>query len=65
MWTDEQLRAQIAKVQLDMNTLGTKINGYDSEIGRINGLKNQDLQEILRLDGEMRALKRQLGEETK
>jgi prefoldin subunit 5 len=65
MWTEEQLRAQAAKVQAEMNALGTKISGYDSEINRLSSLKNQDLQELLRLDGEMRALKRQLGEEVK
>jgi hypothetical protein len=65
MWTEEQLRKEVVKVQAEMNMLGKKINGYDSEINRITSLKNQDLQEILRLDGEMRALKRQLGEEQK
>jgi prefoldin subunit 5 len=62
MWTEEQIKEQMAKIQSDMNVLGTKINGYDSEISRINGLKNQDLQELLRLDGELRVLKRQSGE---
>ena len=58
MLTEEQVKAQMDRNTISMQTVGSRIQGYDNEISRLNTLKNQDLQELLRLDGEQRALKK-------
>jgi predicted nuclease with TOPRIM domain len=65
MWTEEQLKEQLAKSQESLNAVLARIKNYDAEISKLNEMKNQELQEALRLDGESRILKKQIDGETK
>jgi hypothetical protein len=65
MWTEEQLKTELAKNQANLTAALARIKGYDAEIAKLNEAKNQELQEALRLDGEARILKKQIDGETK
>jgi hypothetical protein len=60
MWTDEQLKKKLADSVAAIQAVVARINTYSTEINKLNLKKEEEMQEALRLDGEVRILKLQI-----
>jgi hypothetical protein len=60
MWTEEQLKKKLADSTAHLQAVVAKINNYSTEISKLNLKKEEEMQEALRLDGEVRILAQQV-----
>ena len=65
MWTEEQTKAQLARSQASLDAVLARVKSYDSEMAKLNELRSQEMQEALRLNGEVRILTKQIEGDAK
>ena len=61
MWSEEKTKEQLEKINLAITASTARINSYDTEIAKLNNLKATELQEYLKLQGEIRLLEKMLS----
>ena len=61
MWSEEKTKGQLEKINLAITASTARINSYDTEIAKLNNLKATELQEYLKLQGEIRLLEKMLS----